>query len=189
MQRRIFIAINLPEEIKDELSQFQKKYSSLPCRWVKRDNLHLTLVFLGYIREEKLIEILKISEEIAKKNNPFSIFLNKICYGPETQFPPRLVWVKGERSEELIKLKKGFEELLSGKVPFIREKRELLPHITLARIKKWEWKRVGPDRKQKIDIDVSFVFPVNSIEVMESHLKRTGAEYKILESCSLKLET
>jgi len=156
---------------------------------VKKDNLHLTLVFLGYIREEKLTEILRVSKEIAKKNNPFSISLNKVCYGPETQFPPRLVWVKGKRSEELIKLKKGFEELLSGKVPFIREKRELLPHITLARIKKWEWKRVGPDRKQKIDVDVSLTFPVNSIEVMESHLKRTGAEYKILESYSLESGT
>jgi len=186
MKQRIFIAINLPEEVKAELTELQKQWPDLPCRWARKDNLHLTLVFLGYIRKEKIIDILDAIKEAAKQTKPFLISLNKLCYGPEKQSPPRLVWVKGQRSQALIDVKKKIEDSLSGKVPFIREKRELLPHITLARIRQLDWKRSPSDKRSKIEQDVSIDFSVDSIELMESHLKRTGAEYEIMQSFALE---
>ena len=186
MRHRIFIAINLPEKIKKELSSFQKKWPTLPCRWVKKENLHLTLAFLGYLNEEQLNVVLKITKEVVEKNGPFSISLNKTCYGPGKKFPPRLVWVQGQRSEGLSKLKKCLDRLLSEQINFLPEKRDFLPHITLGRIKKWNFRQIEPEERPDVNIEVSLEIPVNSIEVMESHLKRTGAEYEILKSFSLK---
>ena len=63
MRRRVFIAINLPENIKKELSDYQFKWLELPASWVKKENLHITLSFLGYLIDEELLEVLKTSEE------------------------------------------------------------------------------------------------------------------------------
>ena len=63
MRHRIFIAINLPEDIKKKLTDYQAKWLELPCRWTKKENLHITLMFLGYLSDEELLEILKILAE------------------------------------------------------------------------------------------------------------------------------
>jgi len=185
-KRRIFIAINLPEEMKEELFNFSKKWPTLPCRWVRKDNLHLTLVFLGYLKEEELTEVLKITKEVVQNHQSFSVSLNKVCYGPDQRMPPRLVWVKGEKSEDLSKLKNDLEKSLSEKIRLTPENRDFLPHITLGRIKKWNWKRIEPEERQDVNLEVSFKVQINSIEVMESHLKRTGAEYEVLKSFKLE---
>ena len=82
MKHRIFIAINLPENIKKELLSFQLKWPDLPIRWVGPENLHITLAFLGYLSDEELVEVLRITREVTQRHQPFSITLNKILYGP-----------------------------------------------------------------------------------------------------------
>jgi len=44
-RRRVFIAINLPGNIRKKLAEYQKKWPELPIRWTKQDNIHITLVF------------------------------------------------------------------------------------------------------------------------------------------------
>ena len=188
MRHRIFIAINLPENIKKELSSFQGKWPKLPVRWVKPENLHITLAFLGYLSDEELLEIIKITKEVASRNQPFSINLNKILYGPPKKMPPRMVWIEGEKSRELAKLQIDLENSLTGsRISFEPEKREFKPHITLGRIRQWEFRQIEPEERPNVDEDISLNFEVNSIEVMESQLKRGGAEYMVLESAPLKI--
>ena len=189
MRHRIFIAINLPEDIKKRLSDYQKKWITLPVRWTKKDNLHITLVFLGYLNDEELLEVIKISQEVASKNLVFSINLNKILYGPPQKFPPRMIWAEGEESQELAELQKDLENsLYSSPLKGVKEGeiRPYSPHITLARIKTWEFKQVEPEEREGVNEEISLSFPVESIEVMESSLKKGGPEYIILESCPLK---
>ena len=168
MKRRIFIAINLPENIKSRLSSYRDKWPDLPVRWTKKENLHITLEFLGYLIDEELMELFQKTKELALKNKSFSIRLNKICYGPPAknsqQRAPRMVWVTGEKTKEF----------------------NLLPHITLGRLKTWQWRQIEPEERPEVNEEIDLTFEVNSIEIMESVLKRTGPEYIILESCSLK---
>jgi len=209
---RVFIAINLPEEIKKELSSFQEKWPELPCRWTKKENLHITLAFLGYLSDEELLEVLKIIKEVAIRNSSFSINLKKICYGPPKKIPPRppkfpeivteekeweqkfgrprMVWVEGEKSEELGKLQKDLENsLLASSIRKGLPKpvaRPYTPHITFGRIRAWEFRQIEPEERPQVEEEISLSFEVNSIEVMESQLKRGGAEYTVLETCSLR---
>lgn len=188
MRHRIFIAINFPERIKNELEIFQEKFSELPARWVKKENLHITLAFLGYVRDEDLPKIIEITKEVAKRHQPFSINLIKICYGPPKVKPPRMIWVIGERSIELGNLQNDLKNsLMALSIPQLEEEegRGFIPHITLARVRKWEFKQMEPEERPEIDEDINLNFEVKSIEVMESHLKRGGAKYEILESVSL----
>ncbi|MBZ9572097.1 RNA 2',3'-cyclic phosphodiesterase [Patescibacteria group bacterium] len=187
MRHRVFIAVNLPENIKRKLTDFQEKWPELPTRWTKLENLHITLIFLGYISDEEVFEICKITKEVVQKNEPFSINLNKICYGPPKKMPPRMVWVKGEKSKKLTKLKNDLENALSASAgsKHRKETRPFSPHITLGRIRQWEFRKIEPEERPEVDIDLSLSFEVFSIEVMESFLKRGGSEYTILESTQL----
>lgn len=192
MPRRIFIAINLSERIKEKLVGYQGKWPSLPIRWTRKDNLHITLVFMGYVKDEEIPEICKIVEEMAGKNDSFLIGLNKIIYAPPKKIPPRMVWVSGEESEQLTKLQKDLENSLLTSPPkknTKQEKRLYSPHITLGRIRAWEFKRLEIEERPLVKEDISLNFEVNSIEIMESQLKRTGPEYTILNSYNLKPET
>jgi 2'-5' RNA ligase len=187
MPHRIFIAINLPENLKKQLSLYESKWPELPCRWTRPENLHITLVFLGYVKDEELPEILEITKTAALKNKSFSIRLKKICYGPTDKKPVRMVWAEGEKSRELAVLQTDLENGLHGGVTnFKKEARAFTPHITMGRLKLWEFRAMEPQERPEISEDVLLDFEVNSIEIMESHLKRTGAEYTVLESYPLK---
>jgi 2'-5' RNA ligase len=183
MRRRIFIAINLPEEIKEELEKFKNQFSNLPAKWVKKENLHLTLVFLGYIRDEDLPKIIETTKNVVSTQPPFLLKIIKISYGPPKVFPPRMVWAVGEKNEELERLQANLKNrLLEIKIPQLEEGKGFIPHITLARIKNWEFKRMELEERPEIEEEINLSFEVKSIEIMESHLKRGGAEYTILKS-------
>lgn len=189
MTHRIFIAINLPENIKKELKNFQIKFSDLPARWVKPENLHITLAFLGYVKDENLPKIIEITKSVADRHQAFSINLNKIIYGPPKISPPRMVWAIGEKSEKLGRLQEDLKNsLLEISIPQLEEEveRSFIPHITLGRIRKWEWKKMEPEERPEIDEEINLGFEVKTIEIMESHLKKAGAEYAILQSFPLK---
>ncbi len=188
MRHRLFIAINLPEEIKRKLSEYEGKWPELPIRWTKGENLHITLIFLGYLLDEELLEICKITKEVASRNQSFSINLNKICYGPPKKMPPRMAWVNGEKSREFTALKNDLEKSLgiSEGVSFSPEKRVFSPHITLGRIRAWEFRQLEIEERPEVNEDIDLSFEVNSIEVMESQLKRGGPNYAVLESAPLK---
>jgi len=188
MKRRIFIAINLPENIKKKLADFQDKWPELPARWTKQENIHITLVFIGYVKDEEIPEICKVVKQVASKNKPFLINLTKVIYGPPKKMPPRMVWAEGEKSKELANLKTNLENSLinSKNVGYQKaEARAFSPHITLARIRSLEWRQIEPEERPEIKEDISLNFEVESIEVMESQLKRGGAEYMVLESAPL----
>jgi RNA 2',3'-cyclic 3'-phosphodiesterase len=181
-QHRIFIAINLPDSVKKNLSAQQLKWAELPCRWTRKENLHITLAFLGYLNDEELVELCKITREIASRHDPVMIKLNKIIYAPKNQ-PPRMIWVEGEENQELEKLQKD----LANSLPVEKEKenKQYVPHITLGKIKQMEFKIIEPEERPQIDESISLSFEASSIEIMESELKRGGPEYELVESFPL----
>ena len=159
---RIFIAINLPEEVKEELAGYRNNWLGLPAKLTKKENFHITVDFLGNISAEKLITIFKNTEKLASSLNSFKIVLNRICYGPLNK-TPKMIWATGPKIEKL----------------------NLVPHITLARIRKWDWQKIEPEERPVIDEEIEISFEVNSIEIMESVLKKKGPEYIVLESIRL----
>jgi 2'-5' RNA ligase len=185
-RHRIFIAINLPEDIKRELGSYAEKWPELPAKWTSKDNLHITLEFLGDLTDQELADVCAIAGEAAKRHKSFSITLNKVLYGPPKKIPPRMVWANGEKTDGLADLKQDLQESLVKKINFRPEARGSSPHITLARIKEWEWKKIEPEERPEVNEDIDLAFTVESIEVMESELKRGGPQYTILESCESK---
>jgi 2'-5' RNA ligase len=200
-RHRIFIAINLPEDIKKELAGFCDKWPELPAKWTAKDNLHITLEFLGDLTDVEIADACKAVAEVSKQHKSFSINLNKIVYGPPRKMPPRMVWADGESSDEIVDLKKDLQEYLLDKIRFRPDERGFtpletapagglfltgfIPHITLARISEWAFRQIEPEERPEINEDIDLTFSVESIEVMESQLRRGGPQYTIIESHEL----
>lgn len=187
MKHRIFIAVNLPEKIKKDLYSYSRKWPELPVRWTKSENLHITLEFLGYVSPDEIREIAKIAEETAARHSSFEIKLNKICYGPPDKMPPRMIWAEGEKSKELGALKEDLQQSLSSaRLGSESGERVFKPHITLGRVRAWDFRKIEPEERPEVDEDISLNFNIESVEVMESKLGRGGPEYFVLESCRLQ---
>jgi len=191
MDRRIFIAINLSENAKRTLAAYEDKWPSLPAKWTKPDNLHITAVFIGYISDNELVDVCSGIKSFIARQESFSIKLSKVCYGPpdsKVGQVPRMVWAIAEESEQFTSLcdslTKGILSLPD--VAFRPDNKKSIPHITLARIKEWEWRRIEPEERPEVEDYVDLEIPVESIEVMESQMKQGGPEYTILESFELK---
>jgi len=190
-RHRIFIAINLPEEVRIELAKYNDKWPELPAKWTAKDNLHITLEFLGDLTDVEIGDVCLVVKEVAGKHKFFSINLQKICYGgvrPGTDpgLSPKMVWVEGEKNDDLADLKQDLQECLLEKISYRPEVRGFTPHITLARINEWEFRKIEPEERPEVNEDIDFVVPAESIEIMESELKRAGQVYTILESHNLK---
>jgi RNA 2',3'-cyclic 3'-phosphodiesterase len=186
-RHRVFIAINLPDDVKKALVKYQEKWPELPGKWTTKDNLHITLEFLGDLIDQEIDDTCRIVKEVAEKHNSFSINLNKIVFGPENKFPPKMVWAEGDKSKELSVLKNDLQKSLLESVRFSPEERSFSPHVTLARIKEWQFKLIEPEERPDVNENIDMVFTAETIEVTESQLKKGGPVYTILESCEFKL--
>lgn len=191
-RKRIFIAINLPENIKNKLANYQKRIEKAfgvnlrSIRWTKKENLHITLEFLGYLTENEILKVKEILKSLTRNFYPFDIKLIKICYGPKEERIPRMVWAVGERKKEVISLKEKLDKELKKFLNFESERREFIPHITLGRIRKWQWKAIPLDERPEIRREINLEFKTEKIDLMESKLLPQGAKYLKLKTFPFK---
>lgn len=85
--KRCFIAIEIPEKIKNKLADIQQRLKSWPARvkWVEEENLHLTLKFLGDLRPEQIEIVGKQLEPIGKQSRAFDIRVSGLgCAGAQS---------------------------------------------------------------------------------------------------------
>ncbi|MBI1984631.1 MAG: RNA 2',3'-cyclic phosphodiesterase [Candidatus Wildermuthbacteria bacterium] len=185
MMHRVFIAINLPESVRQELASAKGRWPELPAKWAKQENLHLTLVFHGNASDQELEEIKQNAKAIAGKHKPFSLKLSKIVYGP-TGKNPKMIWAIGPESKELLMLQKDLSKsLLGDSVPKLETEQDFSLHITLGRLKEFEFSRIDLEERPEINEQIDIEIPVSSVDIMESKLRRSGAEYSVIENCKL----
>lgn len=185
---RSFIAIDIPRNIKDIISeiQYDLKKSEADVKWVKPDIIHLTLKFLGNIEEGQVEEIKKSMIQSASGIGPFSMRLTDIGVFPNIKYP-RVIWVGlEEESGRLLSLQERIEENL-GPLGFDPEGRKFSPHLTIGRVKSFKGKsRLVNLIHTRKDISINESIAVSEINLMKSELKITGPIYTVLEKVSLQ---
>jgi 2'-5' RNA ligase len=173
MQKRLFIAISLPDEIKEKLVSVQRKFRKLNIRWIKPENLHFTLLFIGWVEEDKIETIKEIIRKAVYGLSPFILKLEKVVLGPDGK-RPRMVWAVGPCVSELNKLRERIASKFKKHNIKFEDRHSLKLHITLARARGKEL--FG----RKIEESLDLIFPVEEVFLMGSELKKEGAEYKKL---------
>jgi 2'-5' RNA ligase len=174
---RSFIAIELPEAVISALSEFQqelKKYGA-DVRWVKPQNIHLTLKFLGNIDDKDSDRIKKAIEGISKNCSYFDIRIKGTGVFPNMK-NPRVLWIGVSENGILGGLQKAIEEAMSS-LGFEKEDREFAPHLTLGRFRSSYGKE---SLLEKIELNRDREFghiPVRMVSLMKSDLSPAGAKY------------
>jgi 2'-5' RNA ligase len=182
---RTFIAVDLPAEVKADIGGIIGRLRPLSSsiRWVGSAGLHLTLKFLGSVEQERLPEIFAAVERVALTTAPFSFALAKMGGFPDLR-RPRVLWIGiREGQEQLIELSEAVENALIPR-GFPAERRPFSPPLTIGRVKSPQGLKPVQDRLPAIDYESGRI-DVDSIKVMKSQLKPTGAEYSALKIVTL----
>jgi RNA 2',3'-cyclic 3'-phosphodiesterase len=184
---RAFIAIELPANIKNDLTKIQDKLKiSLPkINWVKPANLHLSLKFLGEISSSQLEPIVQIITEIIKTTPPFEIDLETLGVFPNYR-AARVIWIGTDQPP--IPLKQLAEQLETNlfAIGLPKEEHPFRTHITLGRVKnplipedlKKGMEKVKNDRADK---NFGFKFKIEGITLFQSLLSPGGPIYSIIK--------
>jgi 2'-5' RNA ligase len=182
---RAFIAISLDpktiDKIFDAASQLNKEIPGI--RWVAKENLHLTLKFLGPIDEARIEPIGRALEGAISPFSRFIINAKGLGVFPDLR-RPRVLWA-GLQGGDLLSLAAAVESAL-GPLGFAPETRSFKPHLTVGRWRNFEGSAAKLD--QEIGKWKGYEFgasKVNEIILFQSVLKPAGAVYHSLKSMAL----
>ncbi len=187
---RLFIAIELPPEVKAGIKKVQDSLKSghqQTAKWVDPESIHLTLKFLGYVESEKVEKITRCTRIAAVENRAFSLEIKSAGAFP-TLTRPQVVWIGlAGAIEQLQKLQKDLESRVSP-LGFPPENRPFTPHLTLARVRDTatliERQKLGEKVAQTGSLS-GLIISVNSISLMRSQLTPRGAIYTRLAAIGL----
>jgi 2'-5' RNA ligase len=183
---RTFIAIELPEKIIYTIGKVQEKLKShgFKIRWVRTENIHLTLKFLGNIQETETERIARVISESVKGYNPILISVKGIGVFPGIQ-RPRVIWLGiSKQLDQLTELQKTLDEKLQT-IGFPKEKRPFKGHLTMGRVKsKIDPKKLHDLLKNFTQFESEHFF-ADRIILYKSELKPKGAVYTKLTEAYL----
>jgi len=180
---RLFIAIELPEDIRQKVADLQRELKSVTtsARWVAPDSIHLTLKFLGETSEERIPEIDEALVGLTWK--PFPVTVRGIGFFPGNR-SPRVFWAGMEASTM-----EGLAQQIDTRMErlgFEKEKRAFRPHLTLARSRDSRIDNSLVAASEKYEQHEFGSFTVDRFYLIQSNLKPSGAVYHKLKQYLLE---
>ncbi len=179
---RAFIAIELPDDVKANLSILLNKLKprqERAVKWVDPESIHLTLKFLGNVPESKTVDITQSITNATQGIEPFTLALQGLGAFPNLR-SPRVAWVGvGGDVEAVTRIHRQIDQAM---VPlgFPPEKRSFSPHLTLGRVRDKATHKERADLGKAIEwikVKNPSPFSVDHVSLMQSTLTRDGAIY------------
>jgi 2'-5' RNA ligase len=176
---RTFIAVELPDRFLHEIEKIESEFDIQGIKLVEPELVHITMKFLGDIRES---DIESITYALAQINcAPFEAKIKGIGVFPKPAYI-KVIWLGAQGNFEA--LHNEVERVL---LPFkFGKDHQFSPHATLARVKELREKVLLLERIKKLeDIDLG-TMNVESISLKKSTLMPQGPIYETLKEIKLK---
>jgi RNA 2',3'-cyclic 3'-phosphodiesterase len=178
---RLFVALEIPSDVRENLAALLKslRVVSPQTRWVRPENLHVTLKFIDEVPETRLVGIREALAGV-RSDQPVALDFRGLGFFPNEK-RPRVFWAGIEASPNLQALAAEIDGA-TEKLGIPREQRSFSPHLTLAR---FEPPRLPETLRASIQENVEREFGslrTGQFHLIESKLKRSGAEYTTVES-------
>lgn len=175
--KRLFAALKIfpdPEFLSTYRELKQELYHE-KIKWVEDQNIHITLKFFGETLEENISEISTVIGNRASITQSFDLRLAGLgIFG--SSYAPKVIWVGIEPYAELSTLMKKIHDDLNI-IGFESDRQNLVPHLTLGRIKFLSDKVIFNRTMERYRRISSLLIPVSEIVLFESILHREGPEY------------
>jgi len=192
--QRLFLAANVSDEQRQALGQLIEnlakgiRFTRAHPAWVKPENIHLTLKFLGDVEETRIESIAKALGTAITHVQPIPFDIAKLGVFPDAQ-APRVLWIGIDQGRSRIADLAGTIENAMARIGFPRERRAFHPHLTLARIK--AVRGVG----EMMDVVESHrrahlpAARIHAVTLYRSTLRPEGAVYSVVREWPLRGET
>jgi 2'-5' RNA ligase len=187
---RCFIAIDIGKKLKAALVDLQRQLaekanlSKNDVKWVAPEAMHLTLKFLGEVKDDRIVEVCNSVRDAAANNTSFELDIESVGhFGGKSA---RVLWVgTGRGSDNLCQLQEDIEQRLSS-AGWPRETRKFSGHLTLCRVKNskagLKLAQMSEDYK---DLNLGTI-SADSVTVYQSQLRPTGPIYTVLGNYKLQ---
>lgn len=173
---RLFVALEIPSAVRQNLATLLDSFRAITKepRWVRAENLHVTLKFLGEVGENK-VDAVRSALGGIRSGNPVALEFRGLGFFPNEKHP-RVFWAGMETSSNSKTLAEDIEGAME-KLGIPREKREFSPHLTLARFERQRLpealgKLIAENQQREFGS-----LRTNKFHLIQSKLKPTGAEY------------
>jgi len=183
---RLFVALQIPAAVRESFATLLSQLRSVSvetkdksARWVRPENLHVTLKFIGEAAPEKLASIRNALATV-RSSAPVHISFHGLGFYPNEKHP-RVFWAGMDASPNLPTLAADVEQSLE-RLGFPRAQCPFEPHLTLAR---FEPSRLHEKLRAAIQENSARNFGshvTSEFHLIESKLKRSGAEYTTFKS-------
>ena len=175
--KRLFVGVPIPASLADPLYAFRQKHRDAEgIRWVQRENLHLTICFIGNTEANRLDDIISNTKQALRDTDPFTLAFARLCFAPANK--PYMMWAQFEQNEYFRELVINTCRIL---IPGQLVRKDPVPHITLARFNK-------PSYSGNIDLNIQLEdgeIEVKEFVLWESIQKPKGVTYKRIEKFSI----
>ena len=166
--------------------ELRKLLTDMPLRWVRTENVHLTLKFLGPTKQEDLPRIQAVIEQQAQAFAPLQIEFTDFGVFPNPQ-RPLVLWVGVNTPPSLHALQQAIQADLV-KIGYPAEERGFTPHLTLGRVRREHklanLKRIG-EVMTSTKLDPSSAGLIDAVTLFRSDLKPGGSVYNPLSRIPL----
>ena len=187
---RCFIAIDIDDKIRNALGDLQHQLENTSgikksdVKWVEPQNMHLTLKFLGEIKDRETVKVCNIVRDLTGRHKGFALDIKSVgCFGGRSA---RVLWVGSTAaSDNLLQLQSDLDEQLA-QAGWSKEQRVFTGHLTLCRVRNPKTGlKLAQTSEQYKDLKFGTVF-VNSVRVYQSRLTPKGPVYTLLADYKLQ---
>ena len=187
MGKRLFVSVDLPEELADGVSEIQDEFADASGLSVTdSEQAHVTLKFLGDTPADRLDDLCGALDAAVSEAEvgPFEVTYGGLGVFPNLDYIS-VVWLGVEEGgEELTRLHEAIEARTTA-LGFDEEGHEFTPHVTLARMEHAGGKELVQELVRERDPTVGTT-GVEEIRLTESELTPGGPEYSTVERFPLE---
>ncbi len=182
MQKRIFIALNVPAEgVRLIASRVRSIRKELPgIIWEKPEKWHITVHFLGAIPASKIRQVGEILIKLTIGLHPFSVSLSGLTFLPN-HTAPKILILPLEPCQALSSFQAGLSSALSVCGIGVRENRTFTPHLTIGRIRNTK-ETGGFEKMHHFHVKMW----ISTVSLIESTLEPDGSSYARISTIHLK---
>ncbi len=187
---RCFIAIDIDDSARKALADLQQQIENSAdvkkgdVKWVEPQNMHLTLKFLGEIKDQETLKVCNIVKDLAGRHRSFDLDIKSVgCFGGRSA---RVLWVGSSTAgDSLLRLQSDLDEQLA-QAGWQKEQRVFTGHLTLCRVRNPKaGVKLAQTTEQYKDLKIGTVF-VDSVCVYQSQLTSKGPVYTLLADYKLQ---